>query len=116
MTTSAAAPSLQDGELPTVSNPSSWNTGFRERILLRSTRFGSSSSVTMSGGPLFWGTSTPPISRLKTPQAIAPRARRQLSRAESSSSSRVDLYFFAHSSPAVPLWELLYTSHQPSFT
>src|SRR2546427_641136 len=84
MTTSAAAPSLQDGELPTVSNPSSWNTGFRERILLRSTRFGSSSSVTMSGGPLFWGTSTPTISRLKAPEAIASRARPELSSAQSS--------------------------------
>src|SRR2546422_45403 len=99
MTTSAAAPSLQDGELPTVSDPSSWNTGFRDRILPRSTRFGSSSSVTKIGGPFFSGTPTPPISRLKGPRAIAPPAPRLPSQAQASHSCRVRFYFAAHSSP-----------------
>src|SRR2546428_12634464 len=107
MTTSAAAPSLQDGELPTVSDPSSWNTGFRDRILPRSTRFGSSSSVTKIGGPFFFDTSTPPISRLKAPEAIASPAPPELSHAKSSHSRPVGLYFPAPSSPALPLLKIL---------
>ena len=75
MTTNAAAPSLQEGELPTVKTPSSWNTGLSSRSLLRLTRFGSSSSVMDDGAPLRCGTSTGMISRLKVPVAMASWAR-----------------------------------------
>src|SRR2546422_8859397 len=111
MTTSAAAPSLQDGELPTVSDPSSWNTGFRDRILLRSTRFGSSSSVTKIGGAFFCDTSTPTISRLHAPDAVPPRRRRQPSHPKASNSRPVSLDFTAHRPPAVALLKLLLTVH-----
>ena len=76
ITTTAAAPSLHEGELPTVRMPFSWNAGLSVRILPNSALFGSSSSTTTTAAPFRCGTSTGAISRLKAPDAIASFARR----------------------------------------
>ena len=86
----AAAPSLIPDELPAVTVPPDRNAG-RSRASpsgVTSGR-GCSSRETISGSPLRWGTSTGTISASNRPSDMAWAARRWLSAAKASCSSRV---------------------------
>ena len=102
--TVALAPSLMPELLPAVTDPSPRKAGRRRASASRvvSAR-GCSSRVTTMGSPLGWGTRTGTIWPSKRPPSAAATARRWLSRAKASCSSRVTPQRVATSSAVSPM-------------
>ena len=116
MTISAAAPSEICDALPAVMVPSFANAGRRpeSESVVVSGRTPSSSS-TITGSPLRWGTGTGTISSARRPSFIAAAARSWLRAASSSCSSRVMLpKLCVYCSVPAPMWIASNAHHRPS--
>src|SRR5437016_2950783 len=113
MTTIAAPPSLNWDAFPAVTCPPSRKTGGSFESFSRDVSIRIPSSTSMRPAP---GTSTGTICSLNLPSWVADAARRWLSSAKRSMSSRLILNRSATISPVTPMWNWLYASHRPSWT
>src|SRR3989440_8854229 len=111
--TMAAAPSLSWEAFPAVTWPPSRKTGGSLASFSREVSVRIPSSTSTRPAP---GTSTGTICSLNRPSCVADAARRWLSRAKRSMSSRVTWNFSATISPVMPIWNWLYASQRPSET
>src|SRR5437870_7272328 len=113
MTTIAAPPSLNWDAFPAVTCPPSRKTGGSFASLSSDVSIRPPPPTRARPAP---GTSTGTICSLNRPSWVADAARRWLSRAKRSMSSREILNRSATISPVTPMWNWLYASQRPSWT